>query len=429
MKYNLSERIKMTVKKFGFSKLFPVYLVVSVLLQGTILLVVSGCNESSSLYVAGSAVRVAKVDTEYVYEANVSKHVEDYRQARRTRFSNFIGFTPDQILMVREDAIDLEIRKEIRRLPGVNLSSVEVNELARQNMEYLARELYDRITGDGEDFARIALEYSDENTARISGAFPMFGVKDTPQEYQSLAYEMEIGDVSEPFLNYEGWRIIRLDNVTEDPYEGNLYEISMILLTPDVSAAEAQMIDEIAENHAIEILDPKYNSRQALIENDFELALTLSEEALAKNEDDDLAHYLRARALWEPGRHDEAFEALETAAEVGKISDALIPYYHYYRGVYYEEINQAENANQAYRDCFDIWRQDINLAYMLKQTFERLGDEVYLGMIEEEIEIIQTQDIIITMALDFGATSRSVIKTDQGFTEGSSVEYEEGYRK
>ncbi|MCK4720244.1 hypothetical protein KAU08_06275, partial [bacterium] len=146
----------MTVKKIGFLKLLPAYLVVSVLLQGTILLIVSGCEGSSSLHVAGSEVRVAKVDTEYVYEANISKHVEDYRQGRRTRISNFIGFTPNQILMVREDAIDHEIRKEIRRLPGVDLSSVEVNELAGQNMEDLARELFDRITQDGENFARIA---------------------------------------------------------------------------------------------------------------------------------------------------------------------------------------------------------------------------------------------------------------------------------
>lgn len=419
----------MTVKKFEFSKLLRVYLVVSVMLQGTILLAVSGCEGSSSLHVAGSAVRVAKVDTEYVYEANVSKHVEDYRQGRRTRLSNFIGFTPDQILMVREDAIDLEIRKEIRRLPGVNLSSIAVNELARQNMGDLASELYDRISSDGEEFARIALEYSDSDTARLGGVFPMFDVNaEDPQEYQSLAYEMDIGELSEPFLNYEGWRIIQLDNITEDPFAGKLYDISMILLIPDVSEAEAQMIDEIAESHAIEILDPKYNSRQALIENDFEQALTLSEEALVRIEDDDLAHYLRARALWELGRQDEAFEALKIAAEVGKISDALIPYYHYYRGVYYEETNQAENANQAYRDCFDNWRQDINLAYMLKESFESTGDEEYLGMIEEEIEIILTQDIIVIMALGSGAGSGGVIKTSQGTTEGSSVEYEEGYR-
>lgn len=419
----------MTVKKIGFSKLLTAYFVVSILLQSTILLVVSGCEGSSSLHVAGSEVRVAKVDTEYIYEANVSKHVEDYRQGRRTRLSNFIGFNPNQILMVREDAIDHEIRKEIRRLPGVNLSSIEVNEIARQNMEDLAKGLYDRITSDGEDFAGIALEYSDSDTARLGGVFPMFSVQENPQDYQSLAYEMEIGEVSEPFLNYEGWRIIRLDNITEDPYEGNLYDISMILLTPDVSEAEAQMIDEIAESHAIEILDPKYNSRQALMGNNIELALTLSEEALVKNGDDDLAHYLHARALWELGRQDEAFEALETAAEVGKISDALIPYYHYYRGAYYEELNEAENANQAYRDCFDNWRQDINLAYMLKATFERSGDEEYLGMIEEEIEIILTQDINAIMASDFGAGSGGVIKTSQGTTEGSSVEYEEGYRE
>lgn len=391
-------------------------------------LLTGGCSGLQTEQVAGSAVRVAKVDTEYVYEANIDRYIGDFRQSGRTRISTFIGFSPDDILIARELAIEDEIRKEIKRLPGINISPRDVRELAKVQMEELAYELHERLTVQREDFAAIAHEYSTGDYSHQGGAIPSFGIRENPELYQVTAYGMEIGEISEPFENYEGWRIIKLDDVTEDAYEGTQYHISMILLTADLARAEDTIIDEHAEGHTIEILDPKYNSRRALIDEDFEKALDMADEAINMHGDDELAHYLRARALWELDRQDEAFEELETASEVGKISDAMIPYYHFFRGEYYEELGQTENAIQAYHVCFDSWRQDISLAYALEETFSEFGDEEYLAIIREEIDIIQSQDASVLWLR--GSDSRSgVIATGEGQVEGNTAEYEEGFRE
>jgi tetratricopeptide (TPR) repeat protein len=420
-------KIKMNRESGSKNKTFSILQIVVGMLLLAFLILIPACSGLKSEQIEGAGVKVAKVDTDYVYEANIDKYIDDYRQAGRTRLSNFVGYTPDMILIAREAAIDNEIRREIKRLPGVEISTRDVRELALSQVEDLAQVLYTRITSGGEDFAEIARQYSTGDYARVGGLLPPFGVVQTPEPYQEKTYSMQVGQISEPFSNYEGWRIIRLESVTEDPYEGKQYQISVVFLTADLARAEATIIDQNAVGHTIEILDPKYNSRQALISGNFEKALAMADEAVARRDGDDLAHYLRARALWGLDRHDEAFQELEKASEVGKISDALIPYYHYYRGQYYEELDDTENALAAYHACFDSWRQDINLAYMLQDTFQAIGDEEYLASIKDEISIIQAQDA--TVIWMHPSTSQSgVIATGEGTVSGSAAEYEEGYR-
>lgn len=387
----------------------------------------AGCGISQQ--VPGSTVKVAKVDTEYVYEANVTRYLQDYRLARRTRISTFIGFSPDEILIAREYAIDSEIRKEIKRMPGVEIDSRQVRALANEQTEELAWQLHKMLTEEDADFAALALEYSSGMTSSTGGQLQPFGEVENPEPYQALAYEMEIGEISEPLESYDGWRIIRLDEVVDDPLSGMLYRISMILLAPDLQKAEDTIIDRIGEEHTIEILDPKYNSRRALIAGDDDRALSMADEAVSRSDEDDLAHYLRARALWALDRQEEAIEELNKATDAGSVTDGLVPYYYYYAGRYLEEMERLEDALAAYHQSYEAWRQNVNLAFSLRDAFERLGDEEYAVVMQEEIDDIAAQDSIV---LTFGggrSGAGGVITTDQGRYEGTSAEYEPGYRE
>ncbi len=140
---------------------------------------ITGCPERS---VPGSTFRVAKVDTEYVHEANVAEFVVDYRESRRTQISNFVGFEPNEILAAREYAIDNEVRREVKRLPGVNLDSRELRALADEQMEELAWELYDDLTENGARFADLAREFSSGSSAQLGGQLAPFGEFDDPEE-------------------------------------------------------------------------------------------------------------------------------------------------------------------------------------------------------------------------------------------------------
>ncbi|MFH1676232.1 MAG: peptidylprolyl isomerase [bacterium] len=395
-----------------------------------IILIVLGCSGTSAERrgVEGSAVKVAKVDTDYVYEANVTEYLETYKKTNRARYSTFIGFSPDEILKAREDAIDQEIRFQVRRLPGVELSGRDAQALASKKTEELAYRIYDEMK-NGSDFADLALRYSAGPTARQGGALLPFAVSDSPEIYQEKTYSMNPGEVTEPFKALDGWRIIKLERVEDDPVEGKLYYVRMILLKPDIPGAEADILDEFASKHTVEVLDPKYNSRRALIDGDFDKALQFAKEAIKRNREDDLAHYLAARTLWNLDRNDEALEELTLAAKYGRISDALIPYYDFFRGEYLEQLERTDEAIEAYHECMDAWRQDVDLALALKEVFERLKDEEYLKIIIEEIEVIRSQDAIALAFSRGGSTSGGVIVTGEGEVRGGSAIHREGYQK
>ena len=387
-----------------------------------------GCKGLQPRKAESPELKVAKVDTDYVYESNIAKYVEDYRMSRRARISNFVGFSPDEILIAREGGIDKEVRDAVKRLPGVDVTTRQVNDLASKKMEELAWTLYRRLTQEKADFASLVAKYSERLASSDGGLLQPFGKVDNPENYQSRAYGMSIGDISEPFSAWDGWRIIRLENIKDDALLGKQYIVRMILLQPDNGAAEAEIVDAIAKNHTIEVLDPKYNSRRSLANGDFTAAFDAADEALARNSRDELAHYLKARALWGLDKKDEALNELQSAVESSRISEALAPYYQFYRGQYLEQLERKDDSLRAFHQSFDIWRQDVYLAYDLLDKFKELGDTDYAGKVQDEINVMAQQDAIVMAYGTNRARGEDVIVTGEGQQPGSSKEYEPGYQ-
>ena len=153
----------------------------------------------------------------------MSTNVSDYRTARRAHISNFVGFSPDEILRVRDDGINNEIREDLKRMPGVHVSQAEVTDLANKNVEDFAWQLYRKLTQNNADFATLAIDYSQGLTAKSGGMVEPFGLVHNPEPYQTAAYGLKkIGDISEPFSGWDGWRIIRLEKVVDDPLLGRV---------------------------------------------------------------------------------------------------------------------------------------------------------------------------------------------------------------
>jgi hypothetical protein len=417
----MSERF-LSIKKIGTS-----LLAWAVLFSIAVTVSSAGCTGIKKLEPDANAVKVAKVDTDYIYESSVITYVANFQMSRRASVSNFVGFTPDEILKARENGIDKEVRDAVKRLPGVNVANKTVTDLATKREEELAWTLYRKLTDEKADFATLAREYSSGLAARDGGLLPPFSKTENAESYQERAYAMKIGDISEPFSAWDGWRIIRLESVKDDSILGKQYTVSMILLQPDFDSAEAEIVGKIAKEHTIEILDPKYNSRRALEAGDFASALNSADEAIKRNERDDLAHYLKARALWGLDRKDEALSELQTAIDTSRVSEALAPYYQFFRGEYLQKLDRIPESLLAFHQSFDIWRQDITLAYKLLDKFKELGDTEYAAKIQDEINIIAQQDAAVLAIGSRRAKGEDIIITGEGQSKGSSTQYEPGY--
>ena len=87
---------------------------------------------------------------------------------------------------------------------------IETNELVdeQQAME-IARNLQERIV-NGEDFAELARERSDDPTsANLGGDLGWFPPRQFGDRFESMLVSLEDGEVSEPFQTQAGWHIIQ----------------------------------------------------------------------------------------------------------------------------------------------------------------------------------------------------------------------------
>ena len=84
----------------------------------------------------------------------------------------------------------------------------------------LADSIYNAIV-QGEDFERLALEKSDDTqSAREGGALPWIGPGNTLQEFEDVAYSLQVGEMSKPFLSPVGYHIILMSERKQfEPYE------------------------------------------------------------------------------------------------------------------------------------------------------------------------------------------------------------------
>jgi parvulin-like peptidyl-prolyl isomerase len=69
-----------------------------------------------------------------------------------------------------------------------------------------------RMLDQGDDFEELALAYSDDMSAQQGGDLGWFGRGRMVKEFEEVAFNLDIGEVSEPVRTQFGWHIIRIDS-------------------------------------------------------------------------------------------------------------------------------------------------------------------------------------------------------------------------
>ncbi|MEE9443675.1 MAG: peptidylprolyl isomerase [candidate division Zixibacteria bacterium] len=112
---------------------------------------------------------------------------------------------------------------------------------------------------DGEDFAELAIAYSEGPTGPNGGDLGWFGPGKMVQEFNDAAFAMEVGEISEPVRTQFGWHIIKVDEKRKNDNGEDEIKASHILLkvkasseTLDRAFENAQGFLEIAESNGFE---------------------------------------------------------------------------------------------------------------------------------------------------------------------------------
>lgn len=126
--------------------------------------------------------------------------------------------------------------------------------------EETAEKVVDKLD-DGDDFADLAKEYSEDSSAEDGGDIGFFTVGQMVPEFEEAAYKLDKDEVSEPVQSEYGFHIIEVldkEDVDEDigSLEDNEKEIRQAIVEQKVDPEEAQVkIQELVEESDIEIND------------------------------------------------------------------------------------------------------------------------------------------------------------------------------
>lgn len=119
-------------------------------------------------------------------------------------------------------------------------------------VEAKAQEAYNKIMA-GEDFNRIAEQYSDDkSTASKGGILPWFGAnKMIPEFIKEISGMKNINDVSKPFSSSFGWHIVKLlDRKEIGTYEDNLNDLKQSLTRNDrAKKSEEALLNRIKNEY------------------------------------------------------------------------------------------------------------------------------------------------------------------------------------
>lgn len=120
-----------------------------------------------------------------------------------------------------------------------------------QKAESKINEIYQKLQ-QGEDFAKLAIEYSDDKASgKRGGDLPWFGTGRMVPEFESVAFETKIGEYSKPFRTAFGYHIIKKHEVRPlQPFENEKNELlNKIAKDPRAQQSKSILIEKLKKEY------------------------------------------------------------------------------------------------------------------------------------------------------------------------------------
>lgn len=234
----------------------------------------------------------------------------------------------------------------------------------QEQKRLLADSIYNAIL-NGAEFEKLARELSnDTQTGREGGALPWVGPGNTLKEFEDVAYSLQVGQMSKPFLSPVGYHIVRmLDRKQLEPFDTLHPQIHSFMERRGVHERLAvDALDSIVKKY-----DGKYTADQILdMETERLCAENQELKYLVKEYHDGLLLYeLCSTKIWEPAKVDTA--GLEKYFKANRKKYAWDE--PHYRGMIYYCKNKADV--KAVRKLLSKIKDDAKWISAVREKFNK----------------------------------------------------------
>ena len=262
----------------------------------------------------------------------------------------------------------------------------DVQAAAKARIDSVAQELK-----NGADFAELAKKVSqDPGSAARGGLLPWIGPNQTLKEFEDVAYSLEVGQVSEPFLSTVGYHIIKLmDKKPLESYDELKENIRRYLESQGLeNQLAAQVLDSMAQQSSPqktveEILDEE---TERLCAQDNELKYLVQEY-----HDGLLLFEECSRNVWEPASKDTMGIASYFKANKKKYAWKEP----HFRGLVYYCKNQADV--KAVKKCLkgvpeDKWTATIREQFNKDSVMVRMERRLFKKGDNANVDVLALKD-------------------------------------
>jgi len=209
-----------------------------------------------------------------VPDADIQKELEKYYESYGSKEA-FIqalemnGYSLDEVKT--EVARNIKIKKLVE--PRVKITDEEIKEYFDENKAQFAQEKQVKAShilveteekaneikkklDDGEDFAKLAKENSNDTQNKDSGGdLGFFGSGQMVKEFEDAAFTLKVGEISAPVKTEFGYHIIKVTEVKdaqEANYEQSKAQIKEILFDQKAQTEYGALLQELYQKYKIE---------------------------------------------------------------------------------------------------------------------------------------------------------------------------------
>lgn len=291
---------------------------------------------------------------------------------------------------------------------GVELSQIFVSNA--EDSLTIAQEVHAKLIGGG-DFAELAEEYSDDQSAFNGGSLG-FVRRDESRDPKLMeaAFALEVGEISPIISTDDGHYILRVTEkrlVGDDEYEKNKDAIKEELINARKNQNVNQWFADYRKTANIEIFDNQMKAYNLVAEGKYDEALVEYEKAVAERPQDPYLRVSVARVYQQKGDDENVVKSYEAAVDLAT-SDANL---RWLLGNAYMRVDRQDEAVVEFKKASELAYEDtyenMLLHFYLQMTYEQLGmkeeaqtesailqkmQDVVFGQYEDEAESTEVPD-------------------------------------
>jgi peptidyl-prolyl cis-trans isomerase C len=181
----------------------------------------------------------------------------------------------EQVIQVDTSVTEEELRAQFAAdLPGAQVRARHIllripdgaTDQQADSVRALGESLRERIL-DGEDFAALAIEHSDDpGSGQQGGDLGAFGKGQMVKPFEDAAFALEPGELSELVETNFGLHLIRVDERIMPSFEENRDQFRAVVQNRRVAVAESTYVAEVMEAAGLEVRAETFESARKLAE-------------------------------------------------------------------------------------------------------------------------------------------------------------------